>query len=82
MFIFYKIIESINHGNMTHVKLHLVDGVSKEIINSYVKPKLATLLEDDNNNLFRINGYFGDYIILRSLKINTHPVGSYFISKY
>lgn len=81
MFTFYKIAESVAHGDMTHCKLHLVDAVTKDIITTNVKLKLGTLLEDENNNLFRVNGYFGDYMILRPTKHHIHPTGDYLISK-
>ena len=80
-FIFYKIAENIAHGGMSHCKLHLVDSISKNILQSNVKLQIGTSLEDDVNNIFRVNGYFGEYIILRSSKINTHPSGQYLICK-
>lgn len=80
-FIFYKIAENVAHGGMSHVKLDLVDSISKCILQSNVKLKLTTSLEDDSNNVFRVNGYFGEYIILRSTKINCHPSGEYLICK-
>ena len=81
MFKFYEMAENIAKYDMSHVRVHLVDPISKDIIQINVKLKIGTLLEDDNNNNFRVNGYFGEYLILRPSKNQTHPSGKYLISK-
>lgn len=81
MFKFYKIIENIAHGDFSHVKLSLVDAVSKDIVEDDVKLKIGTKLEDDNSNTFRVNGYFGEYLVLRPNKLKTHPTGLYLLCK-
>lgn len=81
MFKFYKIAENVAHGDFSHVKLHLVNSVSKDIIENNVKLKIGAKLEDDSNNLFRVNGYFGEYMILRPSKHHTHPSGEYLLCK-
>lgn len=80
-FVFYQIVENIAKSNLSHIKLHLVDSISKEVIESYVKLKIGTALEDDSSNIFRITGYYGDYLIVRADKLKTHPSGQYLIWK-
>ncbi len=80
-YLLYKILENIPISDFSHVKLSLVDSISKEVIQNNIKLKIATLLEDEESNLFRVNGYFGDYMILRPMKHHVHPKGNYFICK-
>lgn len=77
----YKIVENITKNDFTHCKLDLVDLTTKAIIEKFVKLKIGTSLEDDSNNVFRVNGYFGEYLILRPVKNHTHPVGEFLIHK-
>lgn len=77
----YKIAVNIAKNNMSHVILHKVDPVFKEIIEYGFKAKVGKLLQDDSNNSFRVNGYFGEYIILRAVHIGNHPVGDYLTEK-
>lgn len=81
MFLFYKIVDSIAKSDMTHVKLDHVDSITKETLENNVKLKIGTNLEDDSDNSFRVNGYFGEYLILRPIKHHTHPHGTYLICK-
>lgn len=77
---FYKLVENIPKYNHTHVKLHYVD-LFTEVIESFIKLKVGTALEDDHENIFRVSGYYGEYIILRPDKLNSYPVGEVLIWK-
>ena len=80
-FIFYKIVENLAKSNLSHIKLHLVDSIYKNVIENYVKLKIGTALEDDSNNIFRITGYYGEYMVIHPDKPKTHPSGEYLICK-
>lgn len=80
-FIFYQLVESINKDKFTHIKVNLINSIDKNIIKSFVKLKVGTVLEDDHENIFRVTGYYGEYIIVRPNKLQTHPVGEYLICK-
>jgi hypothetical protein len=80
-FVFYQIVENLAKSNLSHIKLHLVDSISKKVIENYVKLKIGTALEDDSSNIFRITGYYGEYMIVHPDKPKTHPSGQYLIWK-
>lgn len=75
----YKIVENIAKGKLSHVILHKVNPISLYVLEEKVKLKIGQNLKDEKNNHFKVNGYYGDYIILRSDKIGTHPVGKYLL---
>jgi hypothetical protein len=81
IFKLYKIVENIPKSDFSHIKLSLVDLVSKEVLQNNIKLKIGIALEDDSNNIFRVNGYFGDYMVLRPSKVHCHPSGEYLICK-
>lgn len=70
----YKIVANVAKGKLSHVILHRVDPVSEEVIENNVKLKVGKDLKDQANNHFKVNGYYGDYIILRAERIGSHPV--------
>ncbi len=77
----YKIIENVAKGKLSHVILHKVDSINKEILEENIKVKVGKDLKDEANNHFKVNGYYGDYIILRSEHLGSHPVGLYLTEK-
>jgi hypothetical protein len=81
MFPLYKIVANVVMGKLSHVILHRVDSTSKEILETFVKIKVGKDLKDETNNHFKVNGYYGDYIILRSEHLGSHPVGIYLTEK-
>ena len=81
MHFLYKVSANIPKGKFTHVLLHKVDPVSKEIIEAEVKLKIGKELNDELNNGFIVNGYYGDYLILRSKHPGSHPSGLYLTEK-
>ena len=44
-----------------------------------VKLVVGKDLKDEKGNHFKVNGYYGKYIVLRSVSIGTHPIGKYLI---
>lgn len=77
----YKIIENIPKGNFSHVILHKVNLITKEVVQELFKPKIGKELRDQINNYYIVNGYYGDYVILRAEHIGSHPVGEYLTEK-
>ena len=77
MFTAYKMIENIPKGKFTHIILCKINAVSLKIIEENIKFPLGKDLKDENNNHFKVNGYYGKYMILRSVKLGTHPAGLY-----
>ena len=77
----YNIVTSIAKGKLTHVILNRVDPVSLKILEEKVKLKVGTDLKDESNNHFKVNGYFGEYMILRSEHLGSHPIGKYLTKK-
>lgn len=77
----YKIAANVVKGKLSHVILHKVDPVSKEIIEANIKIKVGKDLKDEVGNHFKVNGYYGDYVILRSDHLGSHPVGMYLSEK-
>lgn len=77
----YKIVENIAKDKLTHIILSKVDPISEEIIEEKIKLKIGKELKDQNNNFFIVNGYYGDYLILRSHRLRTHPIGKFLMDK-
>lgn len=77
----YKIAANVAKGKLSHVILHKVNPDSKEIIEEIFKIKVGKDLKDETGNHFKVNGYYGDYIILRSEHLGSHPVGLYLTEK-
>jgi hypothetical protein len=77
----YKIVDNVVMGKLSHVILHKVDPNSKDILETFIKIKVGKDLKDEANNHFKVNGYYGDYIILRSEHLGSHPVGTYLTEK-
>ena len=75
----YKIIENIPKGKLSHVILHRVNPISLKILEENIKLAVGKDLKDEKGNHFKVNGYYGKYIILRSVSIGTHPIGKYLI---
>ena len=50
----------------------------KKIVDVLLHSK-ELILKDENNNHFKVNGYYGKYIILRSERLGMHPTGKYLI---
>jgi len=79
--LFYNIVENITKSKLTHVKLQLIDATFTKILDNNPKLKIGTALEDSSDNIFRVTGYYGDYIVLHSDKLGKHPVGKYLFCK-
>lgn len=81
MLTIYKIAVNIPKGNFSHVILHKVDLLTREVVQELVKPKIGKELRDQINNYFIVNGYYGEYVILRAEHVGSHPVGEYLTEK-